>query len=176
MKWIFTIASSVVPRFNINWHYTLLINIHYCSIVVYLLPDYYCPSPRRAVTTNNELHRATQNTCHLLLRGGHRSFARSEWAFLLVIISMAAGTYPFWVNANGTSILCDGRLLSPAMSASWAKLVSLPWSANRADRRDSSNRTSSRRFFNSEGNCKGHKTNQIISGHNQNNNDNNNVS
>lgn len=33
------------PRFNINWHYILLINIHYFSIVVYLLPDYYCPSP-----------------------------------------------------------------------------------------------------------------------------------
>lgn len=45
----------------------------------------------------------------------------------------------------------DARRLSFAMSASLAKSVSE--SAKRADRRDSSRRTSSNRFFNSIGGC-----------------------
>lgn len=55
--------------------------------------------------------------------------------------------YPCCCNTNGTSMLCDARRLSPAMSAKRAKSVSRSWSANRADRRDSNNRTSSKRFF-----------------------------
>lgn len=54
----------------------------------------------------------------------------------------------------------DARRLSFAMSASLAKSVSE--SAKRADRRDSSRRTSSNRFFNSIGGC-----NEIESNANQ---------
>lgn len=64
-------------------------------------------------------------------------------------------TYPYCVNVNGTSMELDARRLSFAMSASLAKSVSE--SAKRADRRDSSRRTSSNRFFNSIGGCNGNR-------------------
>lgn len=58
-------------------------------------------------------------------------------------------TYPYCVRANGTSILCDARRRSFAISANLAKSVSV--SAKRAERLDSSKRTSSKRIFKSIG-------------------------
>lgn len=55
----------------------------------------------------------------------------------------------------------DARRLSFAMSASLAKSVSE--SAKRADRRDSSKRTSSNRFFNSIGGCNERKERKKMS-------------
>lgn len=137
--------SFGLPPFRINSHYphlTLLINIQHYP-VSYISPTDYCCchfSPL-SVPFNSGLHKQiTYAGCKCPPASGPK---------------LIAGTHPFCVNANGTSILCDGRLLSPAMSANWAKFVSRSWSANRAERRDSSNRTSSRRFFNSTGNCKG---------------------
>lgn len=67
-------------------------------------------------------------------------------------------TYPCCVRTNGTSMLCDALRRSPPISANLAKSVSRSWSANRADRRDSNKRTSSRRFFNSNGGWNKNKT------------------
>lgn len=63
-------------------------------------------------------------------------------------------TYPFWVNVNGTSMLCDDeRRRSPAISAKRAKSVSLSWSARRGERRDSERRTSSNFLTSSMAGC-----------------------
>lgn len=67
-------------------------------------------------------------------------------------------TYPYCVSANGTSMLCDARRRSLAMSANLAKSVSE--SAKRAERRDSSKRTSSKRIFKSVGGYSREKKNR----------------
>lgn len=57
--------------------------------------------------------------------------------------------YPNCVSVRGTSMECDARRRSFAMSANLAKSVSE--SANRAERLDSNKRISSKRFFSSIG-------------------------